>query len=319
MNHASVLEAPDTSRPAASQPKQRKKRGKAVPIMLQVIAMIGIGALVYPAAANWVATLSHNAERSGYVRTVGGMTDEQRESALAAARAYNESLPGGQLVDPYSATGEEVTEAADDAAYRAYQDVLAASGTNVIGEVIYPRLGIGLPVYHGTSNEAITNGAGHLYGSSLPVGGPSTHSVLTSHSGLVHAKLFTKLPKAKIGDTFEVRVLGETEYYRVDDIETVEPFVTDSLSVVEGEDRVTLFTCTPIGVNSHRLLVHGVRIPAPDGAGDTELSGDGITAGFPWWAAIFVAASGTVAYALFAPPRRGNAINKTDSDEKRKP
>lgn len=298
MAHALVSEVPGTSR-------TRTRRIAVAPLVLQLVAMIGIGALVYPAAANWFETRTHHAERAGYVRTVDALGDETRADAFAAAHAYNENLPPGALIDPYSAAGDPVAQAADGAAYRAYEELLRVSGTNVMGEVVYPRLGIGLPLYHGASEAALRQGVGHLYGSSLPVGGPSTHSVLTSHSGLVHASLFTKLPQAKLGDVFEVRVLGETHFYRVDGLETVEPFVTDSLGVVAGEDRVTLFTCTPIGVNSHRFLVHGVRVPAPAGAGDLAVAGDGGAAGFPWWALAFVGGSGAVGYLLFAP-RRGS-------------
>lgn len=329
MTHALVHDAPGTSRPGGAR-KRPAARRLGVPIVLQLVAMIGIGALVYPAAADWFATLTHNAERSGYVRQVEGLSPADRSAGLAAAREYNEHLPDGALVDPYSTAGDPAAEAADAAAYRAYEDVLRVSDSGVIGEVVYPRLDIGLPLYHGAGEQAITQGVGHLYGSSLPVGGPSTHSVLTSHSGLVHASLFTKLPQAQVGDVFEVRVLGETHYYEVDGLETVEPFVTDSLDVVAGEDRVTLFTCTPIGVNSHRYLVHGVRIPAPPGTGDTEIAGDGLGAGFPWWAAIFVGGSGIVAYLLFAPRRATGAPQPraaaadgaqdfTDTNEKRKP
>ena len=308
MAHALTLETAGASRPVA-------RRSLRVPIVLQLLAMVGIGALVYPAAADWVATLSHNSERSGYVRTVEAMSESERAAGLAAAREYNTNLPAGALVDPYSAAGDPVAQAADAAAYAAYEDVLRASDSGVIGEVLYPRLGIGLPLYHGTGEDSLARGVGHLYGSSLPVGGASTHSVLTSHSGLVHAALFTKLPQAEIGDVFEVRVLGERHFYEVDGLETVEPFVTDSLDVVAGEDRVTLFTCTPIGVNSHRYLVHGVRVPAPADAGDHELQGDGRTAGFPWWAVIFLGGSGAVAYLLFAPSKRGSA-RRGDADEK---
>lgn len=315
MAHAFALDTTGTSRPV-------KRRTLGMPLVLQIVAMIGIGALVYPAAADWFATLAHNAERSGYVRTVDGLSEEQRADGLAAARDYNANLPAGSLIDPYSAAGDPVAAAADAASYRAYENVLQGSSDGVMGEVVYPRLGIGLPLYHGTGDAAISRGVGHLYGSSLPVGGESTHSVLTSHSGLVHASLFTKLPQAKVGDVFEVRVLGETRYYEVDGLETVEPFVTDSLDVVDGEDRVTLFTCTPIGLNSHRFLVHGVRVPAPPGAGDVALAGDGLTAGFPWWALAFVGGSGAVAAILFAPRRTNNSAATTiniDTDEKRKP
>ena len=128
--------------------------------------------------------------------------------------------------------------------------------------------------------------------------------MLTSHSGLLNATLFTPLPKAKVGDTFNLTVLGEQHYYQVDGIETVEPFITDSLRVVAGEDRVTLITCTPIGVNSHRLLVHAHRVDGPASeSGTRTIAGDGKTAGFPWWAVWFVGGSAAVGYLLFKPPR----------------
>ncbi|MCB1273789.1 MAG: class C sortase [Leucobacter sp.] len=263
--------------------------------------MIGIGALLYPTASDWFATLNHNAEISGYTEVVSGMTDEAREAKLEVARAYNTLMPAGPLRDPYSyLPGETAIE--DAAGYAAYTDVLKVSDNGVIGEIVYPRLNIGLPIYHGTTEAVLSKGVGHLYGSSLPVGGPSTHAVLTSHSGLVRASLFTELPNAALGDTFQVTVLGETHYYRVDDIRTVIPGDTSSLAIVDGKDYVTLFTCTPIGVNSHRILVRGVRIPPPTTAG-TDVAGDGKQAGFPWWALIFLGASSGTGYMLFAPPR----------------
>lgn len=300
MVHTRVTES------AGASPPSRPLRRLVAPILLQLVAMVGIGALLYPAAADWFAALSHNAERSGYVRQVESLSDEERGEALAAARSYNASLPDRLLLDPYGgATG--VAAQTDDETYQAYEEVLRVNGTDVIGDVQIPRLGIGLPVYHGTAERAITRGVGHLFGTSLPVGGESTHAVLTSHSGLVHASLFTRLPQAKVGDTFEIRALGETLYYEVDRIETIEPFVTDNLGVVDGEDRVTLFTCTPIGVNSHRLLVSGVRVAAPADAGDRALDGDGSSAGFPWWAIGFLGGSGAIGYLLFAPKRGSRA------------
>lgn len=312
-HHTSVLErSPGTSLPAqnsgtggkhqARGNTERKKKQLGVPIALQAAAMIGIGALVYPSAADWFATLGHDSSISGYVREVEQLPDETRLAKLEVAKEYNAHMPAGTLRDPYAIGGDNA-DLAEDAAYQAYQQVLRVSDNGVIGELAYPTLRIALPIYHGTGNDAISKGVGHLYGSSLPVGGPSTHSVLTSHSGLLNASLFTALPKAKVGDTFSVTVLGEENYYQVDGIETVEPFITDSLAVVTGEDRVTLITCTPIGVNSHRLLVHAVRVAAPDfDSGTRTIAGDGKTAGFPWWALWFVGGSAAVGYLLFKPP-----------------
>lgn len=278
----------------------RPARRWAVPVLLQIVAMIGLGALVYPSASDWFTTLQHNAEISGYVESLAQAPTADREQMLAEARDYNTRLPAGVLRDPYS--GGDID--GDDADYRAYERSLAVAGTDVIAQLDYPRLGIVLPVYHGTDDDVLARGVGHLYGSSLPVGGPGTHAVLTSHSGLPSASLFTPLPEAVVGDEFTIEVLGEKLSYRVDDIETVLPTQTQSLRAVAGEDRVTLVTCTPIGINSHRLLVHAVRTAAPATAAVDAIAGDGRDAGFPWWAVAFGGGSVVVAVMLFAPRRR---------------
>lgn len=287
----------------------KKPHRLAVPIALQIAAMIGIGALLYSSAADWFSTLNHNAEISGYVEAVEQLPDPARDEALDLAREYNSYMPAGMLRDPYS---NPLSDKERDAGYLTYEALLRVSDNGVIGQLSYPRLGIDLPVYHGTGEAAISRGAGHLYGSSLPVGGPSTHSVLTSHSGLLNASLFTRLPEARVGDTFEVTVLGETHYYQVDGIETVLPEDTEALRIVAGEDRMTLITCTPTGINSHRLLVHASRVAAPSNDdGSHTIAGDGRTAGFPWWAVGFIGGSVLTAYLLFAPPRRRE---RTSSD-----
>ncbi|MFT3888351.1 MAG: class C sortase [Arachnia sp.] len=285
--------------------RPRAGRGLVVPLLLQLGAMLGLGALLYPQAADWFATQAHDAEVSGYVRQVQALPDAARQEALDRAYAYNATLPQGLLRDPY------VVDTADGVDEGEYQDLLRVGNEDVIGQLAYPRLHVALPLYHGTSDHVLARGVGHLFGSSLPVGGPSTHAVLTSHSGLVNAALFSPLTRAEIGDTFYLEVLGESLHYRVDGIETVLPEETERLRIEPGEDRVTLFTCTPIGINSHRLLVHAVRVPAPDTTVGHALAGDGIEAGFPWWALWFGAASLAVAAFLVTPPRRRSA--PTDS------
>ena len=143
-----------------------------------------------------------------------------------------------------------------------YQSLLDAGG-GVMGAIRIPEISVDLPIYHVTSESALASGAGHLYGSSLPVGGESTHSVITGHRGMVEAMMFTRLDEMKVGDYFYIDVMGETLGYRVDRIEVIEPDDTSRLKIVEGEDRVTLMTCTPYGVNTHRLLVSGVRAAIP--------------------------------------------------------
>lgn len=267
-----------------------------------LLSFVAFGVLLYPSAADWFARLNHDAEISGYTEEVAAMPAAERSAALALAHEYNALMPQGVLRDPFSEGS--VDEATDTEAFQLYSDMLRVNGTPVMGSVDYPAVDISLPVYHGTSDPVLTKGAGHLYGSSLPVGGPGTHSVLTSHSGLAQAALFTPLTKAKTGQTFTVTVLGEKHHYRVDSIETVLPNDTEALQIEDGTDAVTLITCVPIGVNSHRLLVKGERVASVDENQAREvLDGDGQVAGFPWWAVFFVAGNAGVAWAIFSKPR----------------
>lgn len=283
-----------------------RRRGRLVwSTVLQVLAMVAIGLLVYPDAAAWFARLAHNAEISGYVERVEQTPSAERRAILDAAYAYNDQLQPGPLTDPYITQHED--EALRSSVYLAYEQLLRISGTDTIGTLSYPRLDIGLPVFHGTADDTISRGIGHLYGTSLPVGGPSTRSVLTAHSGLPQSPLFTRLPEARVGDTFWISVLGEDHHYRVERVETVLPNATESLEIIDGEDWVTLFTCTPIGVNSHRFMVHAVRIPDAEGDAREVVGGDGLTAGFPWWAVWFVGGSAVTAWILYAPPRKRRA------------
>lgn len=295
-------------------PKKRG-RGLAVNIVLYIFALIAIGALLYPTAANWFADRRHNSEISGYLSSVEKTPPAEREHKLDVAYLYNDELEVGPLFDPYlmdPATMEETS------LYQAYLEVLRVSGTEAIGSLTYPRLGIGLPIYHGTSEEVLRKGVGHLYGTSMPVGGPGTHSVMTSHSGLWNANLFTDLPKAKVGDEFRINVLSEDHYYVVRNIETVLPEGVESLRIIEDEDWVTLFTCVPIGVNSHRILVQAERTEGPINPGGRHaLDGDGVEAGFPWWILIFLASAAFLGWFLLVPPKKKKK-KKDEGDSGRK-
>lgn len=273
-----------------------KAQGRLGAVVLQLLAMLGIGLLVYADAADWFSRFGHNSEISGYTQRVENTPSAERQRVLDAAYAYNESLEPGPLADPYVSQAQDELLQSD--VYLAYEQMLSLSGTDAIGTVNYPELDIGLPVYHGTEEDTIAKGAGHLYGTSLPVGGPSTRAVLTAHSGLVHSKLFTPLLDAEIGDIFWISVLGEDHYYEVRETETVLPGETESLEIVDGEDWVTLFTCSPIGINSHRFLVHAQRIDGPE-LHDDVIGGQ--SPGFPWWALWFILGSAVVAWLLFAP------------------
>ncbi len=268
-------------------------------VLIQVVIILGVVLLLYPTAADWFSSRLHNAETSGYVKAIEKAPPEVRQDLLDIANDYNSRMPQGPLRDPY---GGDANSEEEGAAYASYERMLSASPNGVMGHLVYRNVGVDLPIYHGVSEEVLAKGVGHLYGSSLPVGGPGTHSVLTSHSGLVHATLFSNMPKqAALGDEFSVDVMGEPHYYRVDEILTVLPHETDSLRIVEGEDHLTLITCTPIGINTHRLLVRGTRIPTPAEQSEPGfwVPGDGVIAGFPWWA-VGLAAGVVFSFAVFA-------------------
>lgn len=289
-----------------NQAAQKKKRSFLIPSLLQIMAMVGLGVLLYPSAANWFSTLGHDAEIAAYIREIENLQQEDVLDELARAQEYNENIPTGILRDPYS-DPQGSDELTSDDSYLDYLNMMEKSDSDVIGNLNYPGAGISLPIYHGTEDSVLTKGVGHLYGSSLPVGGSSTHSVMTSHSGLVNASLFTDLLDAKIGDVFTVSTMGEEKHYQVRELKNVLPHESQHLNVIDGEDWVTLITCTPIGINSHRLLVQAQRIDAPTQEELRAVGGDGLTVGFPWWAALFLGGSIVIAYILFSPPRVGRS------------
>lgn len=270
--------------------RRRRRFGDDWPfrrILVVVVALIGAGVMLYPWTASWFSDEAHAGQVTAYVQQVDTMTEAQRADLLEAARDYNATLPDGPLRDPYTLNAAgEASEVGDGVA--AYRSVLNVGAGGMMGVLDIPELGVELPIYHGTSDATLAKGIGHLYGSTLPVGGEGTHAVLTGHSGYASATLLNALVQMRLGDTFTIRVLGETLTYRVDQILTVLPDDTSALRRVPGEDHVTLITCTPIGVNSHRLLVRGTRIPTPPEEAEAAQSvRDGVRdAGFPWWAVV---------------------------------
>lgn len=190
-----------------------------------------------------------------YQEQVKQMDDSAIRKAKELAIAYNKAIqPGAQLHDAFS--NDALLWASQD-----YDHQLNIAGNGIMGYVSIPSIHIHLPIYHGTNSATLEKGIGHLLGSSLPVGGGSTHSILTAHSGMANQKLFSDLPQMKIGDVFYLEVLGDTLAYQVDQIKTVLPHDTTYLAIEPERDLCTLVTCTPFGVNTHRLLVRGTRIP----------------------------------------------------------
>lgn len=193
-----------------------------------------------------------------YQEQVKQMDDSAIRKAKELAIAYNKAIqPGAQLHDAFS--NDALLWASQD-----YDHQLNIAGNGIMGYVSIPSIHIHLPIYHGTNSATLEKGIGHLLGSSLPVGGGSTHSILTAHSGMANQKLFSDLPQMKIGDVFYLEVLGDTLAYQVDQIKTVLPHDTTYLAIEPERDLCTLVTCTPFGVNTHRLLVRGTRIPCEE-------------------------------------------------------
>ena len=217
--------------------------------------LIALGITLYPMISTWYNE-RHQAEvHIHYQEKVEQVDNTKLIEAKELAVAYNQTiLPGAQDEDSFSK--EALLSASEN-----YGSLLNLAGDGIMGYVEIPTIGVTLPIYHGTNNSTLERGVGHLLGSSLPVGGESTHSVLTAHSGMASAKMFSDLDRLKKGDIFFLDVLGEKLAYQVDQIKTVLPYDTTFLQTEIGNDLCTLVTCTPFGVNTHRLLVRGTRIP----------------------------------------------------------
>jgi sortase A len=252
-----------------------------------VVALAGTAVLLFPMGMDWFNSNAHAATITTYAQNVANTPSAAAEEQLAAARAYNDALPSGGLSDPFSA-GPDGSDPALTASqmqdYQQYESLLNPGGDGTMGVLSVPKIGLGLPIFHGSGPTALNHGVGHLYGSALPVGGPSTHSVLTGHSGIPGDTLFTNLHQLVLGDTFSVVEFNEVLTYQVDQIRTVVPDDLSPLAVVPGMDYMTLVTCTPIGINSHRLLVRGARVPTSKNSRGAQAMiaklGGG---GFPMW------------------------------------
>lgn len=217
--------------------------------------LMALGLTLYPLISNYYNERHASKLHTEYQDTLEKMDTSAVESDREAARRYNAALiPGAMEVDAYSSAALEA--AAED-----YADILNPAGNGLMGYLNIPCLSVELPIYHGTADATLEIGVGHLLGSSLPVGGESTHAILSGHSGMAGNKMLSDLPQMKLNDVFYLEVLGETLAYQVDQIKTVLPSDTKYLGITTGEDYCTLVTCTPFGINTHRLLVRGSRIP----------------------------------------------------------
>lgn len=223
-------------------------------ILPVLVILAGLLVLLYPTISNYL--IEQNASRAvaSYDQATVDLSAQEREHMLASAHAYNDALAASSGA-PTASEGGEPAQAVE-----AYEDLLNLNGDGMMGYIIIPKMNVELPIYHGVEEKVLQVGVGHLSETSLPVGGESTHAALSGHRGLPSAKLFTDLDQMEEGDQFYIKILGETLAYEVHSIETVLPTETESLAIQPGEDLVTLITCTPYGINSHRLLVHAHRI-----------------------------------------------------------
>ena len=227
----------------------QKKKGRGSTVLLVVIILAGLSLLLYPSISNYWNSMHATQAIANYVEAVANMDSEQYQRLLTSARAYNEAL----------AQGAGIHELNDEerAVYREQLDVM---GTGIMGYIEIKKINCFLPIYHGTSDSVLASAIGHIEGTSLPIGGETTHAVLSGHRGLPSAKLFTDLDKMVIGDTFVVQVLNETMTYEVDQIRIVLPSQVSELQLIPRRDYCTLVTCTPYGINTHRMLVRGHRV-----------------------------------------------------------
>lgn len=248
------------------------KKTRIKRLLIGLMFLSGIVLLLYPTVSNKLAERFHVKKIENYDGLVAEMEEKGKEAELQKAREYNEALTGKGITDPFVLESGVVLP--DN-----YTSVLTQPN-NMIGHLEIPVIDLALTVYHGTSEEVLQKGIGHMENTAFPIGGKGNHTILTGHTGLPAAKLFTDLTKVKKGDVFYITVLDTKLAYEVDQIMVVTPDDTDDLIPVAGEDYVTLVTCTPYAINSHRLLVRGTRIPytAPE-----ETAKQAGKAGFSWW------------------------------------
>ena len=226
-----------------------KKKLSLSTVLIAVLIICGLGLILYPTLSDMYATRQYNKEIEAYNAERTRETAERNAKLWADAEEYNRDLL--KKTEQFSVSSEELTRV---------EGLLNPLGNGMMGYVNIPKIDVALPVYQGTDEKELQSGAGWWIGSSLPTGGESTHCIITAHTGLSKAKLFTDIDQLEVGDRFSLTILDRTLVYEVDQILVTEPTDFEPLYIVEGKDYATLYTCTPYGVNTHRLLVRGVRV-----------------------------------------------------------
>ena len=228
---------------------------KIIMVFAGVVFLAAMGLTLYPLISNYVNEKYRSEIHTQYTEKIESTDDTALLVAKEQAEDYNCSITPGTM------QSEAYSQAAIQKASNGYEELLNLSGDGIMGYVEIPKISVQLPIYHGTGSDSLERGVGHLLGSSLPVGGSGTHAILTGHSGMASQKMFTDLVQLETSDVFYLHVLDETLAYQVDSINTVLPYDTSLLRITPDEDLCTLVTCTPYGINTHRLLVRGSRIP----------------------------------------------------------
>ncbi len=224
-------------------------------ILLVVILLAGAAILLYPTFSDYWNSFHQSRAIASYSDSVASLNEADYERIWQDAVAYNTEMSGKSI--PYTLSEEEWAD---------YEAKLNFAGNGIMGYIDIPKINVSLPIYHGTSESVLQIATGHIESSSLPVGGPSTHCIISGHRGLPSAKLFTDLDQMTEGDLFQLKILNEVMTYEVDQIRIVLPSELDTLGIIQGQDHCTLVTCTPYGINSHRLLVRGKRVANPEEA-----------------------------------------------------
>ncbi|WP_148140076.1 class C sortase [Bombiscardovia coagulans] len=292
---------------------QRVRRGQWwSAVLVFVLVAAGVSALVYPSAASWVAQYEQSRLIGQGVPHEGQVSAQEEQRYIQAAYAYNNALHAGAAYrantnQPFSQQGKDLHER--------YEQTLPA-GRGLMARLQVPSIRVDVPVYHGTSDATLLMGIGHLEGTSVPVGGSGTHAVLTGHRGLAQATLFTNLDKVKVGDQFTISSFHHVVTYQVVNTQVVEPEQTRSLQPVEGQDLVTLVTCTPLGINTQRIFVTGQRVfPTPVQARQAAVSKPSVPS-FPWWllvlVVVLVADSGWLVVSVKQPGKHGWLAGKRE-------
>ncbi len=302
------------ARPAGRPPSSRRGRTVAAGLtrwLVALLVVVGAGLVLYPSAARWVSSVNQAKVVAEYAADVAEASPRELAAELRRARRYNAALSAGALLEP----GERkpTASSAPSAPGLDYERLLDLNGTGVMGRLVIPGIDLSLPVYHGTSDETLRQGVGHLEGSHLPVGGRGTHAVLAAHRGLPEATMFDDIDEVEGGDHFALDVHGKVLAYEVVRVQVVQPDETEAIRPVAGKDLVTLVTCTPLGVNSHRILVTGERIDPTPEVDEAAVRTPAGGAGFPWWAG-GVAAALAAALWYVRPRRRPETDPETDPE-----